>query len=222
MKRLASLSPVLLTILLPIFLIMTAIRILLIPYLYVNFEYNTPNFPSDSYGFTLEDRLQWSKVSFDYLLNSEPLSWLANQKLPDGKPLYVERELSHMLDVKNLIQSMFVAWWILLAGLILAGLAAWRWKTLKSYWRALSNGGWLTLGLIVAILVFVVLSFDWLFTTFHRLFFTGDTWLFLYSDTLIRLFPIPFWQDAFIWMGVFTVILALLFGYFGRQLSKEK
>lgn len=36
------------------------------------------------------------------------------------------------------------------------------------------------------------------FAAFHHLFFKGDSWIFLYSDTLIRLFPIRFWQDAFL------------------------
>ncbi len=33
---------------------------------------------------------------------------------------------------------------------------------------------------------------------FHGLFFNGNTWLFAYSDTLIRLFPIRFWEDTFL------------------------
>ena len=42
------------------------------------------------------------------------------------------------------------------------------------------------------------------FTTFHRIFFAGESWIFPYSDTLIRLFPMRFWAD------VATVIAALL------------
>jgi integral membrane protein (TIGR01906 family) len=213
---------VLVTLILPLFLIMTSIRILLIPYIYPDFEYRLPGFPADDYGFTQADRLKWSKVSIEYLINDQPISWLANQKLPDGNPLYIDRELSHMLDVKNLIQAMFVAWWILLAFLMIAGLLSWRWNELKGFWRALSNGGWLTVALIVTILIFVVISFDSLFTDFHRIFFTGDSWLFYYSDSLIRLFPMRFWQDAFIWMGVFTIIFALLCGYLGRQAAKNR
>lgn len=34
------------------------------------------------------------------------------------------------------------------------------------------------------------------FTTFHRIFFEGDTWTFPLSDTLIRLFPMRFWIDV--------------------------
>ena len=222
MKRLASTGMLLVTIAIPFFLLMTSIRILLIPYLYLDFEYHTPGFPPDTYGFTLQDRLKWSKISMDYLLNDQDISWLANQKLPDGSPLYIERELSHMLDVKILIQSMFVAWWILLAALIIVGLISWRLKGFKRYLKALSSGGWLTIGLILVILIFVLISFNSLFTDFHRIFFSGDSWLFLFSDTLIRLFPMKFWQDAFIWMGIFTIVFAFLIGYFGNLFAKRR
>jgi uncharacterized membrane protein len=43
------------------------------------------------------------------------------------------------------------------------------------------------------------------FSAFHSLFFEGDSWIFLYSDTLIRLFPIRFWQDAFLWGAVIAL-----------------
>lgn len=221
MTRLRSAGFLLITLVIPIFLIMTAIRVLLIPYIYVDVEYNRPGFPPDTYGFTLQDRLKWSKISIDYLLNDQPIGWLANQKLADGSPLYNERELGHMVDVKNLIQLMFPIWWALLALLVLIGMLSWRFKGLRYYWKALSNGGWLTVALIVAVLIFVVTSFDALFTNFHLLFFSGDTWLFQFSDNLIRLFPVPFWQDAFIWVGVLSTVFALLLGYFGRILSKR-
>ncbi len=43
------------------------------------------------------------------------------------------------------------------------------------------------------------------FTLFHQVFFEGDSWLFLYSDTLIRLFPIRFWQDAVLAAAVISL-----------------
>ena len=54
--------------------------------------------------------LKWSKVSIEYLLNDAGPEFLAAQRLGDGTPLYNERELSHMLDVKLLIQQMITAW----------------------------------------------------------------------------------------------------------------
>ncbi len=203
----------------PFFLIMTAIRILFTP-VYMQLEYRAPGFPPDSYGFTLEDRLHWSRVSLEYLTTSESISYLADQRLPGGEPLYNERELSHMVDVKRLVQQMIAAWWILLVALAGLGIWAWRGRWLVDFTRALANGGKLTLGMIALILVAVVISFSSLFTAFHRLFFTGDTWLFYYSDSLIRLFPLRFWQDGFIMMGVFTILGALLLIWIGARVAK--
>ncbi|MBE0698000.1 MAG: TIGR01906 family membrane protein [Anaerolineaceae bacterium] len=195
----------LIAVMIPFFLLMTAIRLLFSP-VFMQLEYRTPGFPADTYGFTLEDRLHWSRISLEYLLNNSEIEYLANQQLADGSPLYNERELSHMVDVKVLVQKMLIAWWILFVILLGLGLWAWRAGWQPTYLRGLGSGGRLTIGLIILILAAVAISFRALFTGFHQIFFSGDTWLFLYSDTLIRLFPIRFWQDGFIAMGIFTLL----------------
>ena len=73
------------------------------------------------------------------------------------------------------------------------------------------------MGLIAAILVYLALNFNALFVTFHRIFFEGETWIFKYSDTLIRLFPIRFWRDAFISVGAFSLIGGASLGYVGKR-----
>ena len=220
MKSTSKLLSWLIALSVPYLLIMTAVRFLISP-LYLQFEYNRPGFPPDTYGFTLEDRLKWGNISVEYLLNDADISFLGDQQMEDGSPLYNERELSHMLDVKILIQQTLRIFYFALVAVIGLGLWSWRGKWLRYYWSGLSRGGWLTTGLIVSILLLVLISFRELFTVFHRLFFTGDTWIFLYSDTLIRLFPLPFWQDAFILMGVFTLAGALVLGYFGAKLANK-
>lgn len=201
----------LIALILPFALIMTSIRTLLTP-LFLQVEYPMPGFPADTYGFNLQDRLKWSRISVDYLLNNQGIAFLADQRLPDGSSLYNERELSHMVDVKRLVQTMLVVWPILLVILLGLGVWAWRGAWLADYRRGLAVGGWLTVGLVVAIFMGVALSFDWLFTEFHRIFFTGNTWIFLYSDTLIRLFPIRFWQDGFILMGALSLVGGVALG----------
>jgi integral membrane protein (TIGR01906 family) len=71
------------------------------------------------------------------------------------------------------------------------------------------------------IALFASLAFWQFFTLFHALFFKGDTWLFEYSDTLIRLFPLQFWEDVFIWVAVIVVggALGLAFGIRRRGTS---
>jgi integral membrane protein (TIGR01906 family) len=220
MKRLSPWVFGFTSLLLPLFLITTAIRALLTP-IYLQIAYRLPAFPPDPFGFTTEERLYWANYSLTYLLNRADISFLADQTLPNGQPLYNSRELRHMVDVKNLVQLMLRVWIGLVVFYLVVSIWAWRTGQGKAFWRSISHGGWLTLGLIILILIGVAVSFNWLFTAFHRLFFEGDTWLFYYSDTLIRLFPLRFWQDAFTIMGLLTLVLALATALGGQKLASK-
>jgi len=210
---------VLVVILVPFLLIMTSVRLLLNP-LFLEIEYRMPNFPADTYGFSLQDRLHWADISVNYLLNNSDISYLGNQEFADGTSIYNQRELSHMADVKVLFQALLKYWLIGLA--VLLGIWLWSWKYgwWSSFRQSLSIGGWITVGLIITILVFVVSNFYALFTDFHELFFTGNSWIFLYTDTLIRLFPLRFWEDCFIYLGIFSLIGGGLLGWFLRRKTK--
>jgi integral membrane protein (TIGR01906 family) len=208
---LPSILSLLVSLLTPLALIGLALRILLTP-LYFTVEYSMPYFPADTYGFTKQDRLHWAPFAVDYLVSTADISYLGDLKFEDGSPLYGERELSHMQDVKNVVASALRVWYVTLA--ILGGIVvlAWRGGWVPFYLDGLRRGGWWMIGLSIALGVIVgigiTLSPDlfWkFFTFFHSLFFEGDSWLFLYSDTLIRLFPIRFWQDAFLWAAVIAL-----------------
>jgi integral membrane protein (TIGR01906 family) len=206
-----SILPWLVTLLIPLALIGLGLRVLLMP-LFLRLEYNMPYFPPDEYGFTKEDRLKWAPYALDYLVNNEGVSYLADLEFDDGTPLYNERELSHMDDVKRVTQGALRVWYVTLALLALLGVWAWFGGWWQAYRLGLMRGGWLMVGLAVAIGLIVLIGIAinpnvfWnFFVGFHRLFFEGDTWLFLYSDTLIRLFPIRFWQDAFLLAAVIAL-----------------
>jgi integral membrane protein (TIGR01906 family) len=195
-------------ILVPIVLIGLGLRLLLTP-LFLQIEYNLPYFPPDEYGFTKADRLKWAPYALDYLVNREDISYLGDLRFDDGMPLYNERELSHMDDVKLVTQGALRVWYSSLAILLLLGVWAWFGGWWEEYRMGVMRGGWLMVGLAVTIGLIVVIGIAanpnvfWnFFAGFHSLFFEGDSWLFLYSDTLIRLFPIRFWQDAFLWAAV--------------------
>lgn len=201
----------LVSLLTPLALIGLALRILLTPIFYT-IEYNMPYFPADEYGFTKEDRLKWAPYAVTYLVNSESISYLGDLQFEDGSPLYNERELSHMEDVKNVVQGSLRVWYVTLAILILLVIFAWRGNWLPEYLIGLRRGGWwmiglaVTLGLIAGGGILINPNIFWnFFAGFHSLFFEGDSWLFYYSDTLIRLFPIRFWQDAVIAMAVIAL-----------------
>jgi len=199
------------TLLVPIALIGLGLRVLLTP-LFLQVEYNMPYFPPDEFGFTKADRLKWAPYALNYLTNSAGISYLADLKFDDGKPLYNERELSHMDDVKRVTQGALKVWYISLAILLLLGFWAWFGNWWSAYRLGLMRGGWLMVGLAVVIGAIVVIGIAvdpnvfWnFFAGFHSLFFTGNSWMFLFSDTLIRLFPIRFWQDAFLWAAAIAL-----------------
>ena len=202
--KLTSLLSYLTTLLTPIFLLGLGLRILLTP-LFYNVEYRMPYFPSDPYGFSTEDRLHWAPYAVSYLLNNADISYLGDLTFKDGNPLFNERELSHMHDVKAVTKGALRVWYVTV--LLLIGLGIW--ARYGNWWQAfragLRRGGWLMIGLVVVIGLFGAVAFWQLFTLFHEIFFQGNSWLFEYSDTLIRLFPLQFWQDAFLWAGIISV-----------------
>jgi len=207
------------TLLLPLALTFVGLRLLL-AHGFLEVEYRMPGFPADDYGFSLQDRLHWSNISVDYLVNNADISFLGNLTFPDGSALFNERELSHMQDVKGVVQPILwigYALWFLMLGIGL-------WARFGGWWRefvrGIRRGGWLTVGLVVAIGIIAGISFWQFFTVFHKLFFSGDSWLFLYSDTLIRLFPMRFWQDAFLFAGVLNVLGGLALGLGLRPKTK--
>ena len=219
MKTLARILSWLITILFPIALTFLGLRLLL-THAFPEIEYRTPGFPVDDYGFTLQDRLHWSKISIDYLLNNADISFLGDLTFPDGSALFNERELSHMQDVKTVVQPVlwigYGVWFFVL------GLGVWaRWGGWwPEYVQSLRRGGWLTVGLVVLLGILAGISFWQFFTVFHGLFFKGDSWLFLYSDTLIRLFPMRFWQDAFLFGGALDVFGGMALGLGLRPKSR--
>ena len=207
----------LVALLVPIALTMTVVRLMLSP-LYINIEYRMPGFPTDYYGFTQADRLVYGNIARQYLLNSAGVSFLRDLHFPSGQPMYNERELKHMVDVKNTVKAALNVWIISLV--ILAGLGIWAWlgKWWPAYARGLGRGGWLSVFLLGAVLLLVLLSFGLVFVTFHDVFFQPGTWTFEYSDTLIRLFPERFWRDIFLAVGGLTLLGGLAVGLaFGRK-----
>lgn len=221
MKIITKLLSLFITITFPFVLIMFSIRVLFTP-LFLVVEYNMPGFPSDPYGFSTDERIKWGSLSIQYLFNNEGPEFLENLQFEDGSSIYNEREVSHMVDVKILLQQTLRLFYLF----IIVYIAIIIWAKIKNQlhwvWGATGNGGGLTLGLIGAILIAVVTSFDALFTAFHKVFFVGDTWLFYFSDTLIRLFPMRLWQDAFIFMGIITVAVALFFAIYGNKKKFKK
>jgi len=196
----------------PVVICVLSILILLSP-VFMNLEYRLPYFPEDQYGFSTEERLDFGNQTRRYLVTNTNLDDLGDLKFDSGEPMYVERELKHLEDVKIVLQGVFKVFWGAVAVLVLGGVYARCRNWWKGYTLSVSKGGWLTAGLLGTILFLSIVSFRSLFTSFHRIFFEGDSWLFKYSDTLIRLFPMRFWQDVFLVFGITTLTGGILLGW---------
>lgn len=116
------------------------------------------------------------------------------------EPLFGEREVAHMRDVKTLMRALFrvneAALVVVLGYVSLAVL----WSGERSV-RGLAKlalaglaAGAAAVGIIA---VFAVAGFDRAWTTFHEIAFRNDLWrLDPATDRLIQMFPEPFWQET--------------------------
>jgi integral membrane protein (TIGR01906 family) len=187
---------------------------------YPEFEYE--RIAADRYGFSTEDRLRFAEATLGYLRRSEPadetIYLLEELRMPDSDlPLYTQSEIQHMLDVKDLADTFKLLMWILLfivaADLLLLFVRV-EWR-LEGY-KALFQGGVLTVGILLVMLILILIAWSLVFTQFHELLFPPDTWTFNYSDSLIRLFPEQFWFDfGLIWTGLIFLegVVVALIGY---------
>lgn len=209
-------------VLIPIILILGSVRIILVTAKsWIPNEYRLSTFPVDPYGFTTEDRIYWSAIDLDFLLNDAGIDYFDEFKLESGEPMHNDRELSHMEDVKVIVLATKSAlqWGlVVLVGLI--AFAGWS----QGYAFALSaikNGALWTLILIGVLIIGVIVAFGFVFVGFHRIFFEAGTWTFRYSDTFIRLYPEKFWRDVFFYVGGLTTLQAgVVFGLAREMLRR--
>jgi len=201
---------ILLVLSIPVFLLLTNLYVFMSP-TFLRYEYGKVDFPP-SPGFTNEQRLMVAEKAVTYLRSDASIGILRDLKGQQG-PLFREKELAHMVDVKVLTRRAFLTHGLL--GLVIAfslGVLLVIRRTPTQISISLLQGSLLTIALLIALMVLVYLSFDWFFVRFHLTFFEGDSWIFDWSDTLIRLFPERFWFDAASLWGVLTLVEAVVLG----------
>ena len=212
---------IILALFIPYILLMSGIRLVMTP-AFPAIEYQRSGFPEHQFGFTVQERTKWSEYAIRYLTNDQEISYLGNLQDITGKKLFTTDELSHMVDVKEVVKNASMVWYVL-GGMSIAILV---WFVVMRQWdslrRSLNAGGWITIGLLGALLVFLAVSFDRLFEYFHRIFFQDGTWTFSQSSTLIRLFPFEFWRDAFVLVIGFALIVGVVLVLLTRKRSKRQ
>lgn len=204
-NRFAQFTKLLIILLVPLLVIAGSVRLMATDK-YLAYEYGKNNFPSDSYGFTAQQRYDLASTNVHYVRAHTPDNTLSSQTLA-GKAVYTPREVEHMADVRAVFQAIFRIWQAALVLLLGLGFLLWHQGNRKILAEALRTGGMITVGFVVAVGLLAYLAWQTWFELFHRFFFVAGSWLFDYTDALIRLFPLKFWSDA-----TFTIVLLSLFG----------
>jgi integral membrane protein (TIGR01906 family) len=219
----------------PVALTLTNVRLLMTP-LFPEIEYNLPNFPPDRYGITKAERLYWAKRSIQYILGDPAVGPVEQWKFADSGLVpegfiapeesckyygndygprdctyfYNDREVKHMLDVRVIVVQVIGVWIVTaILALLAIGMLNFTGHT-ASLRLGLLNGAVLTWGILIFLVAFIAIGFNQFFTLFHQVFFAEGTWIFLWSDSFIRLFPLDFWFHAFLFVGVATLAQAAL------------
>lgn len=181
---------------------------------FVRFEIERDGFPADPSGLSEPDRLRLALTGLHSIEpGSEGIVLLEHARLPDGSAAFNRRELRHMTDVRSRLAAAFglqLVALVLLLGLALALARSARWRTVVP--RGLLLGSLLTLGIAALVAPVILLGFDGFFLRFHEIFFSGDSWRFASSDTLLRLYPQVFWQDTAKLAAAMVVVQAIVVG----------
>ncbi len=204
----------------PLVVVLGSVRLLTIEQ-YLAFEYGRANFPPDTYGFTPDERMSLAATNLRFVRDGLPVETLASQT-NDGELIYTPRELDHMLDVQQVFQMIWRVGLAAILSILFAGILLWVSGYKTTLPSAMRSGGTLTVSLMLAIALTATLAWQNWFTSFHLVFFEQDSWLFAYSDTLIRLFPLRFWVDATYSLASLSLAIGLLLvftGWYWQPLS---
>jgi integral membrane protein (TIGR01906 family) len=125
----------------------------------------------------------------------------------DGEPVFNDREVGHLQDVRTVLIWFAVA----VAASVGAIVVAWRVAGRAAVWRGVRVGAITLVAGVVALGILAAVAFETLFEIFHRIFFASGTYTFdPDTERLVQLFPMSFWFETSIALGVVLVVLGVI------------
>ncbi len=194
----------LLIVLFPILLTLLVVRLAFTD-LFVEFLYKRVDLPPDPMPYEL--RLSIAKLGLRSVLSDSGMEEFKSSGI------FNEREIKHMEDVKRLLSFSFGFMYIILPLWLFGFLSL---KNKRAMGKVLFFGGLLLEVFVLFVLIASALSYDWLFTAFHNLFFDPYSWRFRDEDMLLRVYPMDFWFKATLYTAVgafFTNVLLQTLGF---------
>ncbi|MGE3855782.1 MAG: TIGR01906 family membrane protein [Dehalococcoidia bacterium] len=215
----------------PVFLLLSNVRIAATEEAVYHYGFSAYNVPA----VTGLDRAQLDRAAREivaYFTSGDPDSLLDIRVVTtsgESQPLYNEREVIHMRDVKQLFQFFFRVHEFAFAYMAIYVAAVYLWSREQSLRRLARQA--VTAGVVTAVTLglaamAMLVGFDELFTGFHIISFSNDFWqLDPATDRLVQMFPMGFWFDVSIGAGVLTVVeggLVALAGYAYLEWSERR
>jgi integral membrane protein (TIGR01906 family) len=203
------LSTLLFIVALPVFLVLTNVRI----------AASEPRV--QRYGFAQYDaatvtgisRIELDRAATDiarYFSDNRETLAIRVQREGEEVALFNPREVEHMRDVKTLMRLAFRVHEIAFVYLaVFVGLTVlWtRERSLRRFAQISVAGGVVTAALLTLAAMAMLVGFDQLFLQFHLLSFSNDFWqLDPATDRLVQMFPQGFWFDVSFAVGVLSVM----------------
>ena len=125
----------------------------------------------------------------------------------DGEPVFNEREVGHLQDVRTVLIGFAVAVAVSVGAIVVA----WRVTGRAAVWRGVRLGAITVIAGVLALGVLAVVAFETLFEIFHRIFFASGSYNFdPATERLVQLFPMSFWFETSIALGVVLIALGVI------------
>lgn len=162
-----------------------------------------------------EDVLQMTEKVFDFFKYRGSLEGQVRFADPaiSSMAFFTPEEISHMEDVRMLLQKIFISFYGSVIIFFLVVILAIE----KDYRKFLKKTGMIFIFsssftvLLFLMLFFLSSNFTFIFERFHRLFFPQGNYSFSASSLLISMFPLGFFNDYFICLVRGSMILTAIF-----------
>lgn len=188
---------------------------------FISSEYAKPGFPA-SERYSPAERLRISRTVIAHLEGRASTARLSGLRTGSGGEVFTEREVSHLVDVREVFRGVGVAGLVCVALVFLSlaatVLVAGQGRRTAAAGRLLAWGTAAAIALSVALAAFAAVNFNSLFLRFHDVFFAAGTFLFAPDSTLIQLYPEEFWIDATLRLLLMTLGEAALIAAIGMSL----
>ena len=212
-------ATVLVIVALPVFIVLTNVRIAAVePRVH---EYSFARYDGETRtGVERAELDRAAREIITYFRNDADLLDIEVTVDGEREPLFREREVLHMRDVKWLIQATFRVHEIAFVCLVVCVTGIFLWSREQPLTRLAEQvrvAGVLTVVLLGISALAVLVGFDSLFRQFHVISFANDLWkLSPARDHLIQMYPQGFWFDVTLAVGLLSAAEGALLALAGH------